>query len=66
MSRYSPRRTRRTASRAGRRPRAVEVVAREVGAVRKYAAVDARLVEGVEHEVDQLTKAVGHEGHMAA
>jgi hypothetical protein len=37
-----------------------------VGAVRKYAAVDARLVEGVEHEVDQLSKTVGHGRHMAA
>jgi hypothetical protein len=37
-----------------------------VRALRQRAPVRARLVERTEHEVDQLSQAVGHSAHIVA
>jgi hypothetical protein len=47
----------------GGREQAVEVVAREVRSPGQRAAVGVRLVERLEHEVDQVAQAVRHAAH---
>ena len=42
------------------------MVAREVRALGQGGAVGARLVERLEHEVDELTQAIGHRKHILA